>query len=163
MMKKIYTQVVLISLITVIGLELGGAIYEWIVVASQWSAYPPVSFAVLQEPYGLPLEHFWIPLHMVAQVLIVFAVILCWKERSIRKLLLWVIGLYLLLRIPTFLYFIPELGAFTNADPSGSYSQEWKNRADLWVNLSIVRTIIVVSVYVLSWIGYNRFKSLTVK
>jgi hypothetical protein len=49
---------VLILLITLIGLELGGGIYEEIVVASMWSSSPPQSFALLQGENSLPLHHF---------------------------------------------------------------------------------------------------------
>lgn len=61
----------LICLIAAIGFELGEAIYEGIVVASQRGAHSPESFAILQGEYALPVEHFWIPLHMIFQVLIV--------------------------------------------------------------------------------------------
>ncbi|MBM7632773.1 hypothetical protein [Geomicrobium sediminis] len=156
-MKRKLTHVALICLITLIGLELGGAIYEGVVVASQWSAYPPASFAILQEPYALPVEHYWIPLHMLAQVFIVTVLILCWKEKRVRHIVLAIVGLYITLRIPTFLYFIPELNVFTMTDPSAPFSQELKDRADLWANLSTVRTIIIASVLVLSWVAFSRF------
>lgn len=157
-MRNKLASIALMLLITVIGLELGGALYEGIVVASQWSAAPPVSLAILQGPFGLPLSNFWIPVHMTAQVLIVAVIILCWKDNRRRKLVLVVTGLYLLLRVPTFLYFIPELEAFTNTPAEGAFSQELKSRADLWVNLSTVRTLIIASVYVLCWTALGIFR-----
>lgn len=158
MMKRNLTFVALICLITVIGFELGGAIYEGVVVASQWSAYPPTSFAILQGDYGLPVEHYWIPLHMLAQILVVVVLFLCWKVKRVRNTILIIVGLYLMLRIPTFLYFIPELNVFSTTDPTGPFSQELKDRADLWANLSTGRTIIIATVYVLCWISLARFR-----
>jgi hypothetical protein len=157
-MKSTLTNAALICLITVIGFELGGAIYEGMVVASQWSAYPPVSFEILQGPYALPLSKFWVPLHLAAQFLIVVVLILCWKEKRVRNFMLVIVGLYLMLRIPTFMYFIPELGEFSTTPPTGPFSQELKDRADLWVNLSTVRTVIIASVYVLGWMALGSFK-----
>ncbi len=156
-MKNKLIYAVLIGLITMIGFELGGAVYEGVVVASQWGAHPPESFAILQGPYALPVEHFWIPLHMFVQVLIVAALVLCWKHKRVRNMIFIIVGLYLLLRIPTFLYFIPELNAFSTTEPTGAFSKELKERADLWANLSTVRTLIIASVYVLSWMALSRF------
>ncbi|GAB2546708.1 hypothetical protein [Gracilibacillus alcaliphilus] len=158
MMRNKLIYAALICLITMIGLELGGAIYEGVVVASQWSAHPPASFAILQGSYALPVEHFWIPLHMIVQVLTILVLILCWKYYRVRNLVFVIIGLYLLLRIPTFLYFIPELAVFSTTEPVAAFSKELKERADMWVNLSMIRTMIIASVYVLGWIALSQFK-----
>ncbi|ALC82916.1 MULTISPECIES: hypothetical protein [Bacillus] len=104
---------VLVLLITLIGLELGGGIYEEIVVASVWSSSPTQSFALLQAENGLPLHHFWMPLHLISQVVILLALLLCWKEPHRRDLILTAILGYVVLRVPTFPYFIPELQSFT--------------------------------------------------
>lgn len=157
-MKQKVIHVMVIGLISILGLELGGAIYEGVVVASQWSENPPESFAILQEPYALPVEHFWIPLHMIVQILIVGLLILCWPYKKVRNLVLLIVGLYLLLRVPTFLYFIPELNVFSTTEPAAPFSKELKERADLWVNLSIIRTMIISCVYALSWLILSRFK-----
>src|SRR5690625_7912016 len=111
-MKLIRVKGYLIMLIYGFGFELGGAFYEWIVVASQWSTYPPESFVILQGEYALPLDSFWIPLHMIVQVVIITALILCWKDKKRRNLMLLLVGLYILLRGTTFMYFILLLEYF---------------------------------------------------
>lgn len=143
-------------LITLLGLELGGAFYEWIVVASQWSAYPPESFVFLQGEYALPLDSFWMPLHMIVQVVIITALILCWRDKKRRNLMLLLVGLYIFLRIPTFMYFIPELEHFRTTSLTAPWTEEIQNRADKWVFLSIGRTTAIAVSYVLAWLTLNR-------
>lgn len=155
-MKPLWMKGMLIVLITLLGFELGGAFYEWIVVASQWSAYAPNSFIVLQGEYALPLDNFWMPLHMIVQVVIVLALILCWKDRKRRSLMLIMVGLYLLLRVPTFMYFIPELEFFRTTAITSEWSQELQQRADRWVLLSIGRTTVIAISYILGWMALCR-------
>jgi|SRR5690625_805228 len=155
-MKQLWVKGTLIMLITLLGFELGGAFYEWIVVASQWSTYPPESFVILQGEYALPLDSFWIPLHMIVQVVIITALILCWKDKKRRNLMLLLVGLYILLRVPTFMYFIPELEYFRTTSTTAPWTQEIQTRADRWVLLSIGRTTAIVASYVLAWMTLNR-------
>lgn len=159
-MRQKWTQGILIVLITLLGFELGGAFYEWIVVASQWSSYPPHSFSILQGDYALPLDSFWMPLHMVAQVVIVAALIVCWKDKRKRNLMLTLTGLYIALRVPTFMYFIPELEFFRTTSTNEAWSQEMQNRADRWVHLSIGRTAIIALSYVLAWLSFTDRKAI---
>jgi hypothetical protein len=154
-MKQFWMRGTLIVLITLLSFELGGAFYEWIVVASQWSAYPPESFGILQGVYALPLDSFWMPLHMIVQVVIIAAVILCWKDKKRRNFMLLLVGLYILLRVPTFMYFIPELEYFRTASTAAPWTQEIQDRADRWVLLSIGRTAAIAASYVLAWMALN--------
>jgi hypothetical protein len=155
-MKQRWMKGTLIVLITLLGMELGGAFYEWIVVASQWSAFPPESFGVLQGDYALPLDSFWMPLHMMVQVVIIAALILCWKDKKKRNLMLSLAGLYILLRVPTFMYFIPELEYFRTTSTAAPWTQEIQDRADRWVLLSIGRTTAIAASYVLAWMTLSR-------
>jgi hypothetical protein len=155
-MKSKVIPGIFIVLITLVGIELGGGIYEGIVVASVWSSNPPQSFALLQGPLALPLGNFWAPHHLLTQIVIILALIVCWKEKKQRNLVLLMIGLYLLLRIPTFLYFIPELNVFSTTPPEGPDSPELAERASLWVWLSAGRMGIIAAVYILSWMALGH-------
>ncbi len=161
-MKQHLTKGILIMLITLLGMELGGAFYEWIVVASQWSAYPPESFDVLQGDYALPLDSFWMPLHMIVQVVIIAALIFCWQDKKRRNLMLLLVGLYILLRVPTFMYFIPELDYFSTTSTAAPWTQEMQDRADRWVLLSIGRTAAIAASYILAWMTFGRQTKLKV-
>jgi hypothetical protein len=138
--------------------ELGGGIYELVVFASKWSASPPQSFALLQAPLGLEPGIFWAPHHFIVQLMIIIVLFLCWKEKRRRNLILIIIGLYLVLRIPTFLYFIPELGVFSSTPPKGVFSQELADRANMWIMLSWARLGIILGVYVLFWMAMGNHK-----
>jgi hypothetical protein len=49
------------------------------------------------------------------------------------------LGVHLLVRAWTFLYFVPEIGQFMAASPEGPYSPELAARVNLWGSLGWVR------------------------
>ncbi len=150
-MKEKWAFFVLFITILLFGVINGGGLYEEIVVGPVWSASPPASFALIQEPEGLSLTSFWIPFHIIANIFLILALVLYWKEKRPRNLLLVALGLYALIRIATFLYFVPEITEFMNTPSTGPFSAELAARADQWRTLSWIRTIgeIVVNVLLL--------------
>jgi hypothetical protein len=66
----------------------GGGLYEHIVVMPIWSASPPSSFSIIQPGTGVPLQHFWIPIHAAITVFILLAFYLTWSDIRVRRLLL---------------------------------------------------------------------------
>ncbi|SEN45959.1 hypothetical protein [Lihuaxuella thermophila] len=157
-MKKKFTHFVLIAIITLVGIEIGGGIYELMVFAPKWSASPPASFALLQGDLGLEPGIFWAPHHFAAQGMILLALILCWKDRKRRNLIWGIIGLYMILRIPTFLYFIPELGVFSTTPPEGTFSPDLAERARMWILYSWGRLGVIAGIYVLAWMALRAAK-----
>ncbi|MFK7693022.1 hypothetical protein [Paenibacillus sp. HJGM_3] len=131
------------------GVLNGGGLYEEIVVSPVWSASPPTTFALIQEPNGLSLTSFWVPFHIAANILLLLALILNWPNRTKRTYLWVVLGLYLVIRVVTFAYFAPEIIDFENTPAVGPFSPELADRAERWTVLSWLRTIGEIGINVL--------------
>lgn len=141
-MREKIALIVLFVTTLLFGVINGGGIYEEIVVGPVWSSSPPTSFALIQEPNGLSLASFWVPFHIIANIFLVLSLVMYWKERRRRNLLLVALGLYTLIRIVTLLYFVPEITEFMNTSPNGPFSAELAARANQWNTLSWIRTFV---------------------
>ena len=60
----------------------------------------------------MPLQRFWIPVHAAITLFVVLALVLTWRDPSVRRLLLIGLGSYIVMRVWSGLYFIPEMLAF---------------------------------------------------
>ena len=136
-----------ISFITVIG----GAVYEHLTFVPQWAAAPPSSLALLQGPYGMRPERFWIPIHPVTLLLMIAALMANWRTVR-RSAMSMALGGYVLILIITAIYFVPELLSITGTPYADTVDADLQKRAARWETLSIVRLVFLVSL-ALSWLS----------
>jgi hypothetical protein len=61
----------LIVLCFAIAVALGGGLFESIVLTPMWSRSPPSSFSIIQPGTGVPLQRFWIPVHVAITLFII--------------------------------------------------------------------------------------------
>jgi hypothetical protein len=94
------------------GGAIGGGLYEQTVLTPLWSASPPSSFSIIQAGTGVPLQNFWIPVHTAITIFILPSLLLTWKQIKVRRRLLIGLGSYIVMRVWSALYFIPEMLAF---------------------------------------------------
>lgn len=111
-MQNILALGSLILLNFAIATMIGGGFYEHVVLTPLWKVSPPSSFAVIQPKTGVPLQRFWIPVHSAITVCLVAAVLLTWGNQTVRLLLLVSAIAYIIMRIWSAVYFIPEMLAF---------------------------------------------------
>src|SRR6267143_6757700 len=90
----------------------GGGLYEHVVLTRIWSASPPASFSIIQARTGVPLQRFSIPVHAAITIFIVLALFLTWSDTTVRLLLLIGLASYVVMRVWSGLFFIPEMLAF---------------------------------------------------
>jgi hypothetical protein len=121
------------------AMEVGGSFYEALVVYPAWSAAPPASLALLQGSNSLQSTPFWIPIHVGLEILLVVALALNWHMPGRRSLILAGLGVHVLVRAWTFLYFVPEIMAFSSIAPNGPYSPELAARIAMWGTLGWLR------------------------
>lgn len=140
-MKSRFAFLSLIITVLLFGVLNGGGLYEEIIIAPVWSASPPTSLALIQEPNGLTLIDFWIPFHIGANIFLIIALILNWQTYKLRSYLLVVLCIYLIIRVATFAYFAPEIIAFENTFAEGPDDPELAARVKRWIMLSWFRTI----------------------
>ena len=111
-MKALVAQWSLILLCCSIAAALGGGFYESFVLIPLWSKSPPSSFAIIQPGTGVPLQRFWIPVHVAITLFIILALVMTWSEPTVRRLLLVALVSYIVMRVWSGLFFIPEMLAF---------------------------------------------------
>lgn len=125
----------LLSLVIVV-LELGGGVYERIVLDAAW----PTRLSLIQPSEGgLDRKNFWVPLHAVLMVTLPLALWACWREPTLRFQLLVATGLYVVMRAWTFAYFIPGALRFEKAVGEPDLVEQARS----WVFWSIWRTPMV--------------------
>lgn len=127
----------------VYGVFLGGIVYAHLVFFPPYLSGLPNSAVLVNGPYPVHDEYFWMMIHPVAILLLIVSLVLNWKIQARRNLIMIPLALYLLAIIVTSLYFVPELRNF-NSSPSMSVSPaEWLARGQRWQYLSWTRGTIL--------------------
>jgi hypothetical protein len=127
-----FAQWSLILLCFSMAAAIGGGLYEHIVLTPLWRKSPPASFAIFQPGTGVPLQRFWIPVHAAITLFVVLALVLTWRDPSVRRLLLIGLGSYIVMRVWSGLYFIPEMLAFQKIPLDAAPSAELSARVSKW-------------------------------
>jgi hypothetical protein len=156
MLRTLSLIIASISFIVIIG----GATYEHAAVVPVWTRAVPASLAMFQGEYGLAAANFWIPVHPITIALLVAALIANWRTERRRYIVITMAG-YLVMLGATFVYFVPELMALTQADYSTTVNAELTRRADLWETLSLVRLGILFVLAITLLFGLSRPDSKT--
>jgi hypothetical protein len=138
-MKETLAKWSLILLCFFMAVALGGGFYEHIVLVPLWSASPPSSFSVIQPGTGVPLQTFWIPVHAGITIFALLSLFFTWKDRRIRRLLLIGLASYIVMRVWSGLFFIPEMLAFQRVPVTSPPSPELSARVASWIYWSWFR------------------------
>ena len=118
---------------------LGGIMYSHIVYFPPYLSNLPDSSALVNGKYALHEERFWMTIHPLLILSLITALALNWKIIQRRKLIMTSFGIYILMIILTFLYFVPELTAFAKSPESSVPAAEWLARGNRWQYLSWIR------------------------
>ena len=118
---------------------IGGGLYEHMVLTPIWSASPPSSFAIIQPGTGVPLQRFWIPVHVGITVSLVVALIVNWRDTKVRRLLVVGLASYIVMRVWSGAFFIPEMLAFQQVPLDSSATADLITRVDRWTSLTLWR------------------------
>ena len=125
------------------GTLLGGIAYSHLVYFPVYLSALPDSAVVVNGPYGLHEAIFWMTIHPLLILTLIAALILNWKSKSRRKLILISFAVYIVVIVVSQIYFIPELVAFERSPQSGLSPPEWLARGQRWQRLSWIRGAIM--------------------
>ena len=125
------------------GTLLGGIAYSHLVYFPVYLSALPDSAVVVNGPYGLREGIFWMTIHPLLILSLIAALVLNWKNKSRRKLILITFGIYFLVLVVTQIYFLPELAAFGKSPGSNVSPSEWLARGQRWQRLSWIRGAIM--------------------
>lgn len=121
----------------------GAAIYEHTALWPAAFSEPPRSLAVFQGPYKLNAGMFWIPVHPITLLLLVVTLVLSWKTRRRKNVLIPLAG-YVVILLTTFTFFVPELMDLTGTPYSDTIDASLQSRGSRWIMLSLVRLAVLI-------------------
>lgn len=129
----------LVLTIVLWGTLLGGIAYSHIVYFPVYLSALPHSAVVVNGPFGLHEAIFWMIIHPLLILSLIVTLVLNWKLRARRKLILISFAVYVLVIVISQIYFIPELIAFERSPESSVTPAEWLARSQRWQRLSWIR------------------------
>lgn len=121
------------------GTLLGGIAYSHLVFFPPYLSALPASAVIVNGPYGLQDATFWTIIHPLLILSLIVTLILNWKLRTRRKLLLISVVVYVLVLVISLVYFVPELMAFQRSPESSLSPAQWLARGQRWQRLSWIR------------------------
>ena len=158
-MKNLIAYWSLILLCFSMAAAIGGGLYEGIVLTPLWRHAPPSSFAVIQPGTGVPLQRFWIPVHAGITVFVLLALALTWRDAPVRHMLLIGLSSYVVMRVWSGFYFIPEMLAFQKVPLDAPPSPELVARVSRWTFLTWFREPLDVISFLCWLIAFGRLKA----
>ena len=123
-------SLLVVALAVVLALvALGGGAYEFLVVDPSWPRRPDI---IQPDRGGISRRRFWIPAHGAFELCLFVALAITWAAPSIRVPLLVALGSHAVMRVWSFIDFIPKAAAFERAEPTSiepSAAQRWARRS----------------------------------
>lgn len=157
-MKAVVAQWSLILLCFSLAAAIGGGLYESIVLIPMWSKSPPSSFSIIQPGTGVPLQQFWIPVHAAITLFIILALAMTWRDIAVRRLLLVALISYIIMRLWSGLFFIPEMLAFQKVPLDSAPSAELSARVSRWTFWTWFREPLDIISFLCSLLALYRLK-----
>lgn len=159
MIKPFLAHWSLILLCFSMAAAIGGGIYESAVINPIWRKSPPSSFAIIQPGTGVPLQRFWIPVHVAITLFALAALATTWNDVPVRRMLLIGIASYVVMRVWSGFYFIPEMLSFQKVPLDAAPSAELSARVSRWTFLTMFREPLDVISFLTWLLAFGRFKA----
>ena len=134
--------------ILLMGILLGGIVYSHIVYFPPFLSDLPASSVLVNGPYALHEEYFWLTIHPVAILSLIVSLALNWKDSVRRKLIAIPLTVYVLAIVVTTFYFVPELQNFAHSATMNVSSEEWYARGQRWQHMSWIRGTLLLLSYI---------------
>ena len=103
----------LLAAVIVLSAVLGGGMYEHLVIDPSWPKRPDL---IQPSRGGVRRGKFWLPAHLLFEVLLLCSLAAFWKLPAIRLWLLAALGIHIATRLWSAFDFIPKALAFEKAD-----------------------------------------------
>jgi hypothetical protein len=116
----------------------GGGFYEVLVVDPAWPSRPDL---IQPDRGGISRRRFWMPVHALFELSVIFALVASWAAPAVRWWLLVALIGHAVARVWSFLDFIPKAVAFERADPGSiteAAARKWTHRSRFRLPLELV-------------------------
>ena len=141
------------------GTLIGAIMYSHIAFFPAYLDHLPGSAVLVNGPYAIRDDIFWMRIHPVLIVCLIITLIINWKLVTRRKYIIVAACIYALAIIATFTYFVPELMAFAKSNDSNIPAAEWLQRGKKWQYLSWIRGFFMYLGFVLLLISLTKNKT----
>jgi hypothetical protein len=121
------------------GTMLGGIVYSHMVYFPAYLSALPDSAVIVNGPYALHEEVFWMMIHPLNIIFLTVALVANWRIKPRRTMIAATFAIYVVVLIVSSLYFIPQLAQFKRSPWAGLPPAEWAARSKMWMRLSITR------------------------
>ena len=132
-------SLVLIAITTLAAcVTLGGGLYEYLVIDPYWPKRPGI---IQPRNGGVSRARFWIPAHVVFEVLLIVSLIAAWSDADVRPALLVALVSHAVMRVWSLVDFVPKALAFEREDPAKvdvAAAVRWTRRSLLRLPLDLV-------------------------
>lgn len=128
--------------------QLGGGIYEHLVLDPVWPGRPAI---VQPRNGGVSRRRFWIPAHAAFEVALIAAVISAWGHSGVRTALLVAVASHVVMRIWSFADLIPKAVSFEKDDPAAierAAAERWTRRSLLRLPFDVITCAAVLTALV---------------
>jgi hypothetical protein len=118
--------------------SLGGGLYEYLVIDPKWPKRPGI---IQARNGGVSRARFWIPAHIVFEVLLIASLIVAWSQPDVRLALLLALVSHAVMRVWSLVDFVPKALAFERADPAAvdqAAAVRWTRRSLLRLPLDVI-------------------------
>ena len=126
---------------------IGGGLYEFVVLDPVWPQRP----ALVQPMHGgVSRKRFWIPAHIVFELLLVAALVAAWEDPGVRRWLLIALATHAAMRIWSAFDFIPKALAFERGEvrsTSPEAALRWARRSRLRMPLDLATLAALVAAF----------------
>jgi len=116
----------------------GGGLYEFLVVDPSWPRRPDI---IQPDRGGISRSRFWIPAHVIFELLLISALVVWWSSPDVRYWLWSALISHAIMRIWSAFDFIPRALAFERAAPetiTEPAARKWTHRSLLRLPLDLV-------------------------
>jgi hypothetical protein len=141
-------MLVAVALATALALaSVGGGLYEFLVVDPCWPRRPDL---IQPSRCGVSRRRFWIPIHLVFEVVLIAALAFAWSQLAVRDCLLVALASHAVMRIWSGIDFIPKALAFEKADPATvqeGAARAWTRRSRFRLPFDLITCAALLSAF----------------
>lgn len=132
-------SLVLIAITTLAAcVTLGGGLYEFLVIDPVWPKRPGI---IQPRNGGVSRARFWLPAHLVFEVLLIVTLVVAWGDAHRRVALLVALVSHAVMRVWSLVDLVPKARAFEKADPATvdeTAAVRWTRRSLLRLPLDLI-------------------------
>ena len=133
----------LVAAVITLSAVLGGGVYEHLVIDPSWPKYPNL---IQPKRGGIRRGRFWLPAHLLFEVILLCSLAVSWKLPSVRVWLLAAIGIHIATRLWSAFDFIPKAIAFEKADViDETLARKWTFKSKFRLPLELLTLTLLIN------------------